>query len=67
MKRLKNWFVFALAAVAFLTPLKSGTPVMIQSPRAAFAPAAASIALEPGSWYIAISAAGPPLRRPRTL
>ncbi|HUJ72691.1 MAG TPA: hypothetical protein VLZ30_10620, partial [Verrucomicrobiae bacterium] len=31
MKRLKNWFVFGLAAVAFLTPLKFGTPVMIQA------------------------------------
>ena len=31
MKRLKNWFVFGLAAVALLTPLKFGTPVMIQS------------------------------------
>ncbi len=31
MKRLKNWFVFGLAAVAFLAPLKFGTPVMIQA------------------------------------
>ncbi len=30
MKRLKNWFVFGLATVAFLAPLKFGTPVMIQ-------------------------------------
>ena len=31
MKGLKNWFVFGLAAVAFLAPLKFGTPVMIQA------------------------------------
>jgi putative inorganic carbon (HCO3(-)) transporter len=31
MKRLKNWFVFGLATVAFLAPLKFGTPVMIQA------------------------------------
>jgi len=31
MKRLKNWFVFGLATVAFLAPLKFGTPVIIQS------------------------------------
>jgi O-antigen ligase len=31
MKRLKNWFVFGLAAVAFLVPLKFGTPVIIQA------------------------------------
>ena len=40
MKRLKNWFVFGLATVAFLAPLKFGTPVMIQGaaplPRDAF-------------------------------
>jgi O-antigen ligase len=32
MKRLKNWFVFGLAAVAFLAPLKFGMPVIIQAP-----------------------------------
>src|SRR5664280_604339 len=31
MKGFKNWFVFGLAAVAFLAPLKFGTPVMLQS------------------------------------
>jgi O-antigen ligase len=31
MKGLKNWFVFGLAAVAFLAPLKFGTPVMVQA------------------------------------
>ena len=31
MKRLKNWFVFGLATVAFLAPLKFGTPVIIQA------------------------------------
>ena len=31
MKRLRNWFVFGLATVAFLAPLKFGTPVMIQA------------------------------------
>ena len=31
MKRLTNWFVFGLAAVAFLAPLKFGTPTMIQA------------------------------------
>ncbi len=31
MKRLKNWFVFGLAAVAFLAPLKFGTPVIIEA------------------------------------
>ncbi len=31
MKESKNWFVFGLAAVAFLAPLKFGTPVMLQS------------------------------------
>jgi O-antigen ligase len=31
MKRLKNWFVFGLAALAFLAPLKFGVPTMIQS------------------------------------
>jgi O-antigen ligase len=40
MKSLKNWFVFGLATVAFLAPLKFGTPVMIQAaaplPRDAF-------------------------------
>jgi O-antigen ligase len=40
MKRLKNWFVVGLATVAFLAPLKFGTPVMIQGaaplPRDAF-------------------------------
>ncbi len=31
MKAFKNWFAFGLAAVAFLAPLKFGTPVMLQS------------------------------------
>lgn len=31
MKGFKNWFVFGLAAVAFLAPLKFGTPVILQS------------------------------------
>lgn len=31
MKGFKNWFVFGLAALAFLAPLKFGTPVMLQS------------------------------------
>ncbi|HUJ11561.1 MAG TPA: O-antigen ligase family protein [Verrucomicrobiae bacterium] len=31
MKGFKNWFVFGLAAVAFLAPLKFGTPAMLQS------------------------------------
>src|SRR6266404_2230553 len=31
MKELKNWFVFGLAAVAFLAPLKFGTPTMLQA------------------------------------
>jgi tetratricopeptide (TPR) repeat protein len=31
MKRLTNWFVFGLAAVVFLAPLKFGTPTMIQA------------------------------------
>ena len=31
MKGLTNWFVFCLAAVACLAPLKFGTPTMIQS------------------------------------
>src|SRR5882724_1430708 len=31
MKELKNWFVFGLAAVAFLTPLKFGAPTMVQA------------------------------------
>jgi len=31
MKGLTNWFVFGLAAVAFLAPLKFGTPTMIQA------------------------------------
>ena len=31
MKGLANWFVFGLAAVAFLAPLKFGTPTMIQA------------------------------------
>ena len=30
MNRLKNWFDFGLATVAFLAPLKFGTPVIIQ-------------------------------------
>src|ERR1035441_1898741 len=34
MKRLKNWFVFGLATVAFLAPLKFGTPVIIQAANA---------------------------------
>ena len=31
MKNHTNWFVFGLAMVAFLAPLKFGTPVMLQS------------------------------------
>jgi tetratricopeptide (TPR) repeat protein len=31
MKDHRNWFVFWLATVAFLAPLKFGTPVMLQS------------------------------------
>jgi O-antigen ligase len=31
MKSLKNWFVFGLAALAFLAPLKFGAPTMIQA------------------------------------
>jgi O-antigen ligase len=31
MKGLKNWFVFGLATLAFLAPLKFGVPTMIQS------------------------------------
>jgi O-antigen ligase len=31
MKGFKNWFVFGLATIAFLAPLKFGTPVMLQS------------------------------------
>jgi len=31
MKVFKNWFVFGLATIAFLAPLKFGTPVMLQS------------------------------------
>ena len=31
MKQLKNWFVFGLAVVALLAPLKFGTPVIIQA------------------------------------
>src|SRR5580704_5896879 len=31
MKRFKNWFVFGLATLAFLAPLKFGVPTMIQS------------------------------------
>jgi O-antigen ligase len=30
MKRFKNWFVFGLATLAFLAPLKFGVPTMIQ-------------------------------------
>jgi O-antigen ligase len=31
MKGLKNWFVFGLATLAFLAPLKFGVPTMVQS------------------------------------
>src|ERR1700733_14301648 len=31
MKHLKNWFVFGLAALAFLAPLKFGAPTMLQA------------------------------------
>jgi putative inorganic carbon (HCO3(-)) transporter len=31
MKGFKNWFVFGLAVVAFVAPLKFSTPVMLQS------------------------------------
>ena len=31
MKGFKNWFVFGLATIAFVAPLKFGTPVMLQS------------------------------------